>query len=76
MSKYKFDMSVNISAETIKAMIAAAVEAEFNRPVTAVELNLNTVSVGYGRDERDITQFSGATVRFASNDMEESRLTR
>ena len=64
MSKYKFDMSINISPETIKSMITDMIEQEVNRKVSRVELNLSKVSVGYGRDERDETMFTGATVYF------------
>ena len=63
-SKFNIMTSATISADIVKEMIKAAVEEETGKRVSRVEINIKTVSRGYGYGEYQDHVFDGVTVHF------------
>lgn len=56
-------LTVNLPKEEIAEIIKEYLVKEgFDVSETDIEFKLKTFSVGYGRDERDVTEFAGCEV--------------
>lgn len=63
MTDLKFNITANLSAAQLEALVRRAVETEHpTYEVTAVNMKVSALSFGYGAGESTIHQCTGATV--------------